>query len=467
MTDPPASSGERRFLQAIAVHPAIPGFARRLAARIEASNLARRVAHGTFWTLTGTALSRALALAASVVTARILGKERYGEFGVLTSTIMTFQAFASFGLGMTATKFVAELRGKDPARAGRILALSTVVSAWTGLLATALLWAFAPWVATHTVDAPQLAGPLRIASLGLIFMTLGGAQVGALSGLEAFRTMTRLNLWSGLIGVPVAVAGVWFWGLPGAVWATVVTAAVQWALTHVALRAHARDHGIRIGLAGWSQERRILWTYSLPALVQGVMVTPVTWAASAILVNRPGGYPEMGVLNAANQWYGAVLFLPSALGGAILPVLSERVGQGDAPGARKVLWAAMAMNTAVMIPIVAAASAVSPWIMGMYGPGFASAWPTLVAVLLTAGLVAIMNPVGNVLAASGRLWLGFAMNSGWAVVFLGATLALVGWGALGVAGARLLGYVVHAVWTVWFAVTFLRATRPPAPDGGA
>jgi O-antigen/teichoic acid export membrane protein len=130
------------------------------------------------------------------------------------------------------------------------------------------------------------------------------------------------------------------------------------------------------------------------------------------------------------------------------------------------LRAAIAINIAVVVPIVTVACLVSPSIMGAYGPGFASAWPTLIVALVTAGLVAVTNPVGSVLGASGRLWLGFFMNLGWAVVFLGATLVLVKWGALGVATARLVGYAVHSVSTLWFDVTLLRATRPASSRAG-
>jgi O-antigen/teichoic acid export membrane protein len=292
--------------------------------------------------------------------------------------------------------------------------------------------------------------------MGLVFATLGGAQTGALAGLEAFRTMTAMNVWAGIGGVPIAVAGVWFWGLDGAVWATVATAALQWVLTHVALRAHARQGGIPIRVGGWWRERRILWTFSLPALAQGIMVTPVTWAATAILVNQPHGYLENGALSAANQWFGAVMFLPNAVGGVILPVLSERLGSGDAPGARKVLKMAVALNAGAVIPIVVAGCLASPWIMRAYGPSFAEAWPTLVVVLATSVVVAVTNPVGSVLAAADRLWLGFLMNTGWAAVLLVATILLVRWGALGVASARLVAYLVHAGWTAWFAVRFVR-----------
>src|SRR5688572_30109430 len=133
------AGSERRLLRRIAAHPLVPAFVRAQLLRLEASNLGYRLAHGAFWSLAGTALSRVLALAASVVTARILGKADYGAFGVLSSTVMTFQAFASLGLSMTATKYVAELRVKDKQRTGDILALSAVVSTAAGLLSAGLL----------------------------------------------------------------------------------------------------------------------------------------------------------------------------------------------------------------------------------------------------------------------------------------------------------------------------------------
>jgi O-antigen/teichoic acid export membrane protein len=457
---------ERKVLRRIASHPSVPAFLRELVASIEESSVAYRLAHGAFWSLAGTALSRLLALAASMVTARILGKAVYGEFGIVSSTVLTFQAFASLGLAITATRYVAELRATDPVRAGRILGLSRVLSTGAGLLATGLLWVFASWLATRTLGAPQLARPLRIAGIALLFTTMSSAQQGALAGFEAFRWITWLNVWSGLIGVPLAVVGVWLWGLDGAIWATVATAAVQWLLTGVAVRQRAAEDRIAVDLRGFWQEQSILWTFSLPALVQGIMVSPVTWAATAMLVNQPGGYLEMGAYSAANQWYSAVLFLPAALGAAVLPVLSERIGQADQAGARNVLRAAVAMNAIVVAPIVLVGSVASPWIMRMYGPSFAAAWPTLLVVLLTAGVVVVLNPVGNLLAASNRVWLGFWMNAGWAVVLLGTTVVLVRSGALGVALARLIAYGVHAIWTVWFAVAFLRpapAARSAAP----
>src|SRR5664280_450460 len=101
--------------------PALEG----LWTRLESSPVGGRLLRGAFWSMAGTMVSRALALAASVLAARIIGKTVYGELGIIQSTVGMFGALAGFGMGTTASKFVAELRGKDPAKAGRIIALSS------------------------------------------------------------------------------------------------------------------------------------------------------------------------------------------------------------------------------------------------------------------------------------------------------------------------------------------------------
>jgi hypothetical protein len=68
-------------------------------------------------------------------------------------------------------------------------------------------------------------------------------------------------------------------------------------------------------------------------------------------------------------------------------------------------------------------------------------------------------PVGDVIVASGRMWLGCGMNVGWAGVFLAGPFLLVvagGAGSMGLASARLISYAVHAIWTFWFAFRMIR-----------
>lgn len=390
-------------------------------------------------------------LVASIVVARILGKTGFGELGIIQATVGMFGVFAGFGLGLTATKYVAEFRQSDPERAGRIIGLSGLVAMATGSLMALGLLVFAPWLAEHTINAPHLTGVLRIAALILFISALNGAQTGALSGFEAFRTIACVNLFVGLISFPILVLGTYLGGLTGAVWALAINLCFNWLLNHLALRIEARRHKVPFTLRNCSHEMLVLWRFSLPAVLASALVGPVNWLCATFLVNQPDGYGEMGIFNAANQWYVMLMFLPGLLGGVVLPVLSERLGQKDTSQSMKTMVLAMKANALVVMPVVLIASIISPYIMGLYGTGFRDGWPTLIAVLLTTALISIQTPVGQIITASGKMWIGFAMNLGWALVFIGGTLFLLDKGSLGLATARAVSYVFHTVWVLGFA----------------
>jgi O-antigen/teichoic acid export membrane protein len=85
-----------------------------------------------------------------------------------------------------------------------------------------------------------------------------------------------------------------------------------------------------------------------------------------------------------------------------------------------------------------------------YGESFVEGHWTVVLSVATAALLAMMTPVGHLISASGRMWVGFWMNAGWGATMLVASWWMVRWGAEGLAAARLIAYVLHAVWTFGF-----------------
>jgi O-antigen/teichoic acid export membrane protein len=433
---------------------------RPLRQRLSLSPLNSRLLSGTLWSFSGAAASRVFALVASVVTARLLGVEGFGRLGAVQSTIGMFGVFAGFGLGLTATKYVAQLRANEPERAGRIIALSEVVGAVAGTAMTLLLLVLAPWLAVKTLASASVAPLLRLGSGVLLFGSIAGVQTGALSGLEAFRASARVNLLTGLLSFPLTVGLAYAAGVEGAVVALVLSLAINCVLNHYALRAETGRSAIAIAYTGCFREGRILWTFSVPAVLSGLMVGPVYWGCSVLLVNLPNGYAEMGVFSAVNQWFAALQFLPTVLGQAALPMLSQQFSTGDRDRFKKLLTSAIALNAVVIIPVVLIGAVLSPVIMRSYGPGFSGQGLTLIMVLLAAGLLAVQTPVGHVIAASSRMWLGAMMNAGWALTFLGSAAALIHYGALGVASARVIAYTVHGLWTFGFAIYVLRKAHP-------
>lgn len=420
------------------------------------------MAGGAIWSLAGSVITRGVSLAYSIVAARILGLEEFGALGVIITTVGMTQMLAGMGLGITATKHIAEFRRVNPLRAGRIIALCELSSLLFGLVMSILLIVLAPWLAVKVLAHPNLARPLVISSAMLLLGTLTGAQAGTLVGFEAFKTVARVNAIASLAGIPFMIAGGYVGGLNGFLWGMTAPLVVQLVLNHIALRRVALDCGVPIVIAECWQERHILLGFSLPAFLGNITAAIVNWTCATMLVNSSNGYREMGIYSAAFQWYNVLIFLPGVIGQVALPMLSERHGDLDPKRVLEILKKALGINAIVVLPLVVAGWIASPLIMSIYGEGFRGAGLTLAITVTIAGLISLEMPLVDLIASTGRMWHIAFMNLGWAVALIALSSLAVHRGALGMVAARLAAYLVYSLILFYIAYrTFSEMRRIP------
>ncbi|MEI7838060.1 MAG: oligosaccharide flippase family protein, partial [Planctomycetota bacterium] len=358
-------------------------------------SLRARFAAGAFWSAMGAVISQGLGLVASIVAARLLGRDGFGELGMIQSTVGMLGVFAGLGLGMTAMKHVAELRNSDPARAGRIIGMAAQTAWVSGAVIAGAVALAAPYMAVHTINAPHLMLELRLGCLLLLFNAINGAQNGALSGLEAFKSIAKMNLYRGLFNFPLIIGGVLLWGLPGAVLGSVITAGSGCVIGYLMLRRESRASGIVVSYRRWREEAGVLWRFSMPAFLSSVMFGPVEWLLAAILVNQPDGYAEMGIFTAAKQWFIIILYLPGMVSAITLPILSNLWGENQLVRYRRVLFVNSMLLTGLAAVIAIPIAIASPWVMKMYGSSFSQGWLVLAVTCGYAILYASNIVVGQ------------------------------------------------------------------------
>lgn len=424
---------------------------RKQTAFLPKGSLRARLVVGVFWSAAGTVITQVLQLAAIIFVARWLGKARYGEIGIVQSTVGMLGVFVGLGLGLTAVKYVSELRERDPARAGRIASLTMTAALISGTIVSAALIPASPWLASHTLGSPAVSRPLAIGAGLLFFGELNGVQNGILSGLEAFDALARVSLWAGLCSVPIIITATWLGGVTGAVLGLVVSAAFNCVLTHLTLRHEAYQAGIPLLPFGNWEEHPVLWNFSLPAFLAGAAVTPATWACDALLVNQPRGYAELGLFSAADQWRSAILFLPGIVSRVVLPILSSHSDESAEDESRfsNTLEAGYSVGLLVAFPFVTALSFGGSLVAKVYGSDFAGMRHPLAGLLYAGGVLAISSPVGLAVQAKGAMWLAALNNLTWSIGLLVSFHFLIGRGATGLAMAYSLSYLLLSLTFLW------------------
>jgi O-antigen/teichoic acid export membrane protein len=422
---------------------------------------------GAFWVTAGTVLSRVGALLAWIPVARLVGEQAFGEIGLLQSTIAFCGVVAGDALGVTAMKFVAEHRDTDRRRAGRILMLSGLIAGCTSLLVAAAILAGSGWLATETYRASHLTFPLQVTALAIFFTALNGAQSGALAGLEAFRDVAVNNAVTALVSLPILILGAWRAGVHGVVWGLVSVAACTWLLNHLALRRHMARHRIPWSFAGCLQEWRLLVSFSLPAVLAGMIAQPIYWAGNTILARQPTGYAELGLFCAANQWRAAILYVTGILASLTLPILANLQGRGELRRYQTLFLGNVTLVCAAGVAAAVPLMLLAPSIMACYGPQFRDGWPVLVSMLLVAVLMSVQGALWQLLSSSGRMWHALVLSSVWGAVLLFGAWHWRDRGAAGLAQAHLLSFAVYTMVTALCCWRVLRQLRAPSTDPAA
>lgn len=430
----------------------------RLVERWLPSRLASRFAGDFFWLTVASIVARIAALISVILVARILGNVVYGEFCLIRSTVNGFVVLASFGMGRTATKYVAELTATDKARVGRVIALNYVFSFVSSAIVAALFCCATPILYREIPEASRLIPEARLSSILLVSSAFVSAQAGVMSGFKAFRGLAVATAASGLGSVPFFVLGARWGGLRGAILGFATGALLNYLINGVFIYFQLKKHKIRYRFDEFWQERRILWDFCLPQTLTSVTTGMAGTVATVILAAQDNGIAEVAIFEAARQIQTSVLYLPNIATQALLPTLTEFNALKDKARYVKTLKYNALINVALASVTAVAASALAPWAMRAFGEGFDGGVSTLILLLGVGVILSVCNVCASALTSLGAVWSGFFLNAIWGTIFLLCAWRATesGSGAFGLAVASSIAYSVYLVCCVGFIKRRLR-----------
>jgi O-antigen/teichoic acid export membrane protein len=417
-----------------------------------------RFAAESIWSLIASLISYGGNFLIVAVAARHLGTERFGHLGMITGTVAAFGVFAGMGLATTAARYVARFRDHDAERTGEAIALTLWMTVVLGIGVGTILWFLAPQLATGKLNAPFLLSGLRLGVTLLALSALQTTQNGILSGLEALRDSARSSVLRVVVGLPLTWVAVRWYGVQGAIFASVVALAVCCAVNEISIRRLCASRGIRRRFAEAGRFRGELLRYAVPAFIAGAVAVPTQWYAMTLLSGMPNGYVQVGLLNAVNNWKALITFLPVTLGTAALPMLAAMEHRPDDSDGVEL---AHAVTQLALWPVALCCLVLAGPIMGTYGDGFREGRTLFVLMIAGTAVGFVGNALGTLVMSAGMVWLGVVQNVVFSVIFLCATLVLrERYGVLALAVGTFAAYAFLMTWTA----VYLRRRRRISGD---
>lgn len=433
---------------------ALPASLRR---QLFETELGARLGRGFSWGALGSIASRLITLVAMIAVARILGPEPFGALGLIQSTLGVAGLMAGAGLGAAVARFVAHHARTDPARAGRMIGLVTIVSTATVCVTAVGLIVLSGPIASGVFSEPGLRSGLVVGALLMATQAFRGIQEGVFVALEQFRLLAAINILEGCLALLGMVWLASVLGLVGAVLGLAVSSLAALVLGRILLFRELRTLGIQIRYVLVRDDLAAVFNFSVPMFLANALATPILWVAITYLARSENGLFDLGIYQAAYQWHGPLIFLPMILMTVSVPALVQVWEAGARERFRKLVFSIFGVMLAISVPPAVIGAIFSPWLMGLYGGDFHHGWLTLVLLLVAAPLHGISKVAFGVLSAMNRPWWVLGANALWGLVMLVLAIPLINkFGGLGLATAFLLA---HAVLCLASVVSVLAGSR--------
>jgi O-antigen/teichoic acid export membrane protein len=414
-----------------------------------------RLLTGISWNLAAAVFTQGSTFAISIVLANLLGRQVFGEYAIVRTTLLSLTALAPLATGYTAARYLAVFRSTDPERVGRILGLCTLVSTVAACVAALSLLLGAAWLATDVLRAPHLALGLRLITGAVLFAVMSGYQVGALAGLEGYRALAVAGMIGGVLSLAVCSLAAWVGGLTGALIGLSVSAGVQWITLRWSLTTELARRSIVVRYGGLRGEWAIMVRVALPAALIGFVSMPAVWLANALLVRQPGGYEQMALYGAANSFRLVVLLISTVINNVGMSVLGNQRGVLGDDGYRQVFWVNMCLTAGVVLLGASTVILFGPGLLMMFGRGFEESYPVLVVLMLATILEGLSAATHQAIQAEDKIWLSlfFIVAPRDGVMALLSYMLSPSYGALGLATAQ------GTAWLVALSVSIYLARR--------
>ena len=374
---------------------------------IRSHDIAKRFVSGSAWNFVCSVMAKAMVMIAGIYCARFLGKELYGQYEMVKSTISNFVVIGGGGLAMAATKYISEFRNNRE-RAASIYLLTNYFAVGLALVLAVLMYVLAEELSIGLLKTPSLVSMMKLSAIVMLIVVINTAQDGVITGFEDFKARALNLIMANFVQSALVMAGAYYYGLPGAVVGFGIgflflmllnlrTVSVDLKRFNVLLR----NDFIK------KSDVKLLFSYFLPAFFSTLLAAPTFWVIRLLLV-RFVDFEAQADYSVAEHWRSLVLFIPVAVSQILLPILSSE-GSKDVRKFWKILNWTMVINATIAAAVAMVVIVGKDFIVSLYGSGFKDSMP-LVFLAIACVFNTMSQVLGIAISSLARMWQWLLFN---------------------------------------------------------
>lgn len=355
------------------------------------------------WLTLISGVERVAAVLQSVLVARALGITDYGVYGFIFGSIGLAASIAGLQMGLTATVFVARYRNTEKSKAAFVIAFVNRFGLAVALFFLLCTIPFAGPIAGWLVGPSGSEMAIVAGCLLVAFSTISGVQDGVIQGFEDFRSVALARLATTVVTLACIYPASVEFGLLGAMAVVLLGIIVKYVLLTRKLGWHLRENRLP-KKGGGLRGRDLMWGFSFPSMLVSLFVGAIGWSGTFVLSRQTNGFDALAVVNTGLQWRGPIFLLSTNISSVAIPAISRHYQAANHAVIRGMHQKLLLFNGGFASLASVVLIAVSPWILPIYGPGFADGAFVFSLVVASAIPQVITGVYMQHLVAKGRMW---------------------------------------------------------------
>lgn len=407
--------------------------------------LQSRIANGAFWSFVGSILAQTTGMLTSIVTARILGKACFGELGIIRSTVLMFGSLAGFGIGLAATKYIAEYRIINKQKAGKTIGILNATSILLGLIASVFCFFISDFLSVAMFNTTNYSTLIKYASPLLFLGSYSSYQIGAISGFEKFRDLSLIILIDSVLLLIFIGFGSFYLGTSGALIGTVVSTILGIFIKSLYLIREYRVNEIKIIYSDYKSEIFQLFKFVLPTMLLGIALHPFEWFCRVLLSRQNDGIAELGIFTVAFTWSQLVMFMPLQLTNSLGSILPNMLANKEIENVKRVIRKSILLIVFFSFISALLLISIANFILDAYGSDFSNGKIPLITMIAAYTIASVTVLFRTLLIALNKPWVQFSHTIILGLLLVIGSHFLVGAGSFGLAQSY---FVSHTIFTV-------------------
>jgi O-antigen/teichoic acid export membrane protein len=376
-------------------------------------------------------------LLVSIIIARILGKEVFGQYSLIRNTVAIFEVYINYALAPLTIKYISE--NKYGIR--NILTSILIILILVIFFVEIIIFLLAEYIVVVYFKDPTLLLPFLSSSLIFIGSSIMGIAISILTGFEFYKKILLTTIISFLFGFPILMYLMITYQLIGIMIGIGLYFLIDGLIKLIYISKKLQDSDYSINKDKIKKTSVEIIKFSIPLFLSSSLLLPTLWYSKTLLLEYNYTFSDLAGFEAAYQWLTVILIITGSITNISLPLFSKLLTKTKE--LHNILTINLIINFLISFFMTLFIYFFSEYIMSLYGDDFKTDDSILILLAISSIFISLNAVLTKYFISIEEKWLLLINSLFWASSFLiMCFLWIPNEGIIGLANSFLISYII-------------------------